>query len=373
MSGKASTISASFTGTLGSFSLDVAFDMPMHGITCLFGPSGCGKTTILRCIAGLTRLRGQLSVGRETWQDDTSGVFRRPHERPIGYVFQEASLLPHLSVRGNLHYGAKRAARGNGGDSLGFDETVALLGIGPLLGRAPDALSGGERQRVAVGRAILSQPRLLLMDEPLVALDQAAKEEILPYLEALHGQLSIPILYVSHDIAEVERLADRLVLLEAGRVLAAGGLPELESDPALPLLRAPDAAVTLEGQVASIDRPYELTSVAVEGGEVIVPGLRGEPGTRLRLRIRASDVSFVRTRPEGTTILNCLPAQIVSLTPQERGTAQVNVVAAMGADGRGARIIGRITRKSRDALDLQPGTNVFAQIKSVALLSSRTG
>jgi molybdate transport system ATP-binding protein len=373
VSGGDSIISVGFAGTQGSFALDVAFEMPMRGVTCLFGPSGCGKTTILRCIAGLTRLHGHLTVGSETWQDDATGTFRKPHDRPIGYVFQEASLLPHLSVRRNLLYGARRAARNIGDGALGFDDVVGLLGIGRLLDRAPDALSGGERQRVAVGRALLSRPRLLLMDEPLAGLDRSAKEEILPYLEALHRRLSIPILYVSHDITEVERLADRLVLLDAGRVLAAGPLSALEADPALPLLRAPDAAVALEGRVASIDRDYLLTSVAVEGGALLVPGIQDGLGARLRLRINASDVSFTRTRQRDTTILNCLPARIISVTPQEGIGAQLTLVAALGADGTGARILGRITRKSRDALGLKPGTDVFAQIKSVALLSSGAG
>ena len=367
------TIDAAFTGTLGAFSLDVAFDVPMRGIAALFGPSGCGKTTILRCVAGLTRLAGHLTVGGERWQDDAGGTFRKPHERPIGYVFQEASLFPHLSARGNLLYGARRAAKANGKGTLGFDDIVEMLGIAHLLDRAPLALSGGERQRVAIGRALLSQPRLLLMDEPLAALDRVTKEEILPYLEALHENLSIPVLYVSHDIAEVERLADTLVLLDRGRVLAAGALTALESDPALPLLRARDAAVTLEGRIAGIDEGFALTSLAVEGGSLIVPGRQGGPGSRRRLRIRASDVSFARTQPADTTILNCLPARVLSIIAQDDDEAQVNVVAGLGVDGTGARIIGRITRKSRDALSLAPGMAVFAQIKSVALFASESG
>src|SRR5690606_8732709 len=187
--------------------------------------------------------------------------------------------------------------RANGKGELGLDDVVDMLGMAPLVDRAPLALSGGERQRVAIGRALLSQPRLLLMDEPLAALDQLTREEILPYLEALHERLSIPILYISHDMAEVERLADTLVLLDRGRVLAAGPLAELEADPALPLMRARDAAVTLECRVTGIDESFALTSLAVEGGSLIVPGRRGRPGIRRRLRIRASDVSFSLTRP----------------------------------------------------------------------------
>lgn len=368
-----SVISAAFAGTLGKFALDVAFDAPAAGVTALFGPSGCGKTSVLRCIAGLTRLPGRLAVGGEVWQDDGRKMFRKPHDRPVGYVFQEASLFPHLSVRRNLLYGAKRSGKGaSAGTAAGpaFGDVVELLGIGHLLDRAPQALSGGERQRVAVGRALLSRPRLLLMDEPLAALDRQTKAEILPYLEAVQQTLSVPVLYVSHDLAEVERLADTLVLMREGRVLAAGPLTELEADPALPLLRAPEAAATLEGRVLEIDEEYALTHLAVAGGTLVVPGRQGAVGARRRLRIRASDVSFVRTRPTDTTILNCLPARIVSVTAQDADDAQVNLVAALGEDGGGAKIVGRVTRKSQDALGLVPGQTVFAQIKSVALVAS---
>lgn len=373
MTASRSNISAAFTGTLGTFSFDVAFEAPMAGITALFGPSGCGKTSILRCMAGLQRTAGRLAVGDAAWQDDTAGIFRKPHDRPVGYVFQEASLFSHLSVRRNLDYGGRRAAKAGAGGGLAFDDVVSLLGIDRLLDRAPDALSGGERQRVAVGRALLSQPRLLLMDEPLAALDRQTKSEILPYFEALHENLSIPIVYVSHDIAEVERLADHLVLLDAGRVLGTGPLTDLEADPDLPLLRAPEAAVTLEGEIAAVDEDYALTSFAVPGGTLIVPGRRGAPGTRRRLRVSASDVSFTLTRAADTSILNCLPSRILSVTPQNGGDAQVNVVTALGEDGSGARIVGRVTRKSREALSLEPGTQVFAQIKSVALIASGGG
>ena len=193
----------------------------MRGVTALFGPSGCGKTTVLRCVAGLQMLRdGYLSIGGEVWQD--GAAFRPPYQRSVGYVFQEASLFPHLSVRRNLLYGHRRALRRGTGEATRFDEVVELLGMQGLLDRSPLRLSGGERQRVAIGRALLSQPRLLLMDEPLAGLDRLSKDEILPYLEALHTALSIPILYVSHDIAEVERLADHLVLMQAGQWSRAG-------------------------------------------------------------------------------------------------------------------------------------------------------
>ncbi len=367
MTVRAAEISTAFSGVLGSFSLDVTFDMPTRGITALFGPSGCGKTTILRCMAGLQQLPGRFIIGDEVWQDSAKGVFIRTHERPLGYVFQEASLFQHLSVRQNLLYGAKRAGNAPTSDALDFDAIVELLGIGHLLERSPVALSGGERQRVSVGRALLSRPRILLMDEPLSALDRMTKEEILPYFERLHESLALPIVYVSHDIGEVARLADTLVLLAKGRVLASGPLSVLQTDPNLPLIAAPDAAVMLEGRVTSIDEEYALTHFAVPGGTLIVPGRQGAPDTERRLRIAASDVSFTLTAASDTTILNCLPARIVSIDGSG-SEAQVNIIAALDTDGSGARIAARITRKSQATLGLTPGTPVFAQIKSVALM-----
>ncbi|HEY8003533.1 MAG TPA: molybdenum ABC transporter ATP-binding protein [Phenylobacterium sp.] len=219
-----SGVEGRFAGRLGSFTLDAEFAFPADGITALSGPSGSGKTTILRCMAGLARFEGRLSVDGEVWQDGRS--FRPPHRRPVGMVFQEASLLAHLSVRDNLLYGARRA--GAGADE-GLDDTVELLGLAPLLARSTANLSGGERQRVALGRALLSRPRLLLLDEPLSSLDAGAKAEILPYLERLHRTLAVPALYVSHDAGEIARLADRVLFLEDGRVLP--GAPAAPADP----------------------------------------------------------------------------------------------------------------------------------------------
>ena len=210
-------IEARFTGRLGEFRLDAAFTAPGRGVTGLFGPSGCGKTTLLRCLAGLTRVSGRLKVGGEVWQDE--GVFVAPHRRHAAYVFQDADLFSHLSVRGNLEFGLRRAGAPA---SAAFDEVVALLSLEGLLTRSTAKLSGGERQRVAIGRALLSQPRLLLLDEPLAGLDAAAKAEILPYLERLHDTLAIPVIHVSHDLAEIARLADHLIVMQAGRVVASG-------------------------------------------------------------------------------------------------------------------------------------------------------
>ena len=289
-------IVARFRGTLGAFVLDAAFEAPMRGVTAVFGPSGCGKTTVLRCVAGLQMLRdGYLSIGGEVWQDGAD--FRPPYERSVGYVFQEASLFPHLSVRRNLLYGHRRAVRRGTEEATRFDDVVALLGMQDLLDRSPLRLSGGERQRVAVGRALLAQPRLLLMDEPLAGLDRLSKDEILPYLEALHTGLSIPILYVSHDIAEVERLADHLVLIQAGHVVACGPLQDLQADPQLPVARLPEASVALNATVTHYDPEYGLTTLSVDGGTIVVPGQHGAPGTLQRVRVRASDVSLARQAP----------------------------------------------------------------------------
>lgn len=227
-------VEARFQGRVGGFEIDAAFTLAPTGITALSGPSGSGKTTLLRCIAGLTRLPGELSVDGEIWQDQRA--FRPAHRRAVGMVFQEPSLLPHLSVRGNLDYGARRAS---GPTAIGFDEVVDLLGLAPLLGRATTHLSGGERQRVALGRALLSQPRLLLMDEPLSSLDAASKAEILPYLERLHRALAMPTLYVSHDAREIARLADHVIFIAEGCTISN---PASDQDGARQIMAAMPAA-----------------------------------------------------------------------------------------------------------------------------------
>jgi molybdate transport system ATP-binding protein len=216
-------VDGQFSGTLGAFRLDAEFTLAPTGVTALSGPSGSGKTTLLRCIAGLTRLSGRLRVGGEVWQDERT--FLAPHRRPVGVVFQEASLLAHLSVRDNLNYGARRTSAK---PEIGFDDTVDLLGLAPLLTRSTANLSGGERQRVALGRALLSQPRLLLMDEPLSSLDAGSKAEILPYLERLHRTLAIPALYISHDAAEIARLADQALFMRGGRIVPAVAMEPAE-------------------------------------------------------------------------------------------------------------------------------------------------
>jgi len=359
-------IHAAFAGALGGFHLDARFQAPGRGITALFGPSGCGKTTVLRCVAGLTRMDdGHLSINGTCWQDGRRR-FLAPHRRPVGYVFQEASLFPHLSVTGNLCYGQRRV-HGHVARPVNFDDVVDLLGLAPLLSRPTTVLSGGERQRVALGRALLSQPRLLLMDEPLAALDRASKEEILPYLERLHATLEIPVLYVSHDLAEVERLADTLVLMEAGRVRAVGPLAALLSDPALPLARLPEAAGVMDATVEALDSAYGLSSLRVPGGNLLVPGSAGPIGSTRRVRITASDVSLCRDGPlPGSSMLNALPARIVGAEPVEGH--QLTVFLTLGEQGGGADLLARITQKSWDDLGLHAGMTVHAMIKGVALL-----
>jgi len=363
-------IDAAFRGTLGPFQLDARFSVPATGITALFGPSGCGKTTVIRCLAGLQNLPGSTCViDGEVWQD--ASRFRLPHQRPIGYVFQEASLFAHLSVRHNLSYGAPRGAIPPHASTISFEEVIALLGLTHLLDRAPHNLSGGERQRVAIGRALLSQPKLLLMDEPLSALDHDTKAEILPFLERLHAQLSLPVIYISHDITEIERLADHLVLMREGHVVAAGPLQVVQSDPALPLAQARDAAVSFDAVVESHDATYGLVSLRVDEGRLLVPAPPMAVGRRQRLRIAASDVSLARSAPQASSILNVLPVCIVSRS--QAGPGEVLVVLALGEQGQGARMLARITRRSWDQLALTEGEAIFAQVKGVSLVSGPDG
>jgi molybdate transport system ATP-binding protein len=358
------SIDAKLTGTIGDFELNVSFSVPSVGITALFGPSGCGKTTVLRCVAGLNSLPGsQLAVSGEIWQDRQRSL--PTHKRPVGYVFQEANLFNHLSVLDNLLYGFKRSQKQELAPQL--DEIVALLGLDNLLNRSPRSLSGGEQQRVAIGRALMSAPQILLMDEPLAALDRASKNDILPYLEKLHSKLDIPVLYVSHDISEVERLADHMVLMERGQVTKSGHLETLLSDPTLPLASMPDAAVVMKAEVKAFDEQYGLTTVQVAGGELISTGYIGPKGSEHRLRIIASDVGLCRNRaPDGSSILNGPKAKITYVDSSL--PYQMTVFLNLGEHGKGAGLLARISKKSWDKLQLAKGDVVHALIKGVNLL-----
>ena len=345
----------------GAFRLDVDLRLPGRGITALFGPSGSGKTTCLRAIAGLEHVNdAYVAIGTEVWQDEQNSIFVPTHRRALGYVFQEASLFPHLSVRANLEFGMKRVPR----SERRFEpEAVArLFGIWELLERRPDKLSGGERQRVAIARALLASPRLLLMDEPLAALDLRRKQEILPYLERMHDALSIPIIYVSHAPDEVARLADHLVLLDAGRALASGPLGETLARADLPPSFADDAGVVLD-TVLEGHEDDALSRLRFDGG-VLYVGQRPEAiGSHLRCRIHARDVSLALARPHGTSIVNLLPARVTATAPTAT-PGHVLVQLRMGP----TPLLARVTERSRRELDIVPGRELWVQIKGVALL-----
>ena len=355
-------IHARFDLSYPGFELHADLQVPAHGVIALFGPSGSGKTTLLRCIAGLEQAgNGMLRVRDEVWQDGTN--FLPTHQRPLGYVFQEASLFPHLSVRQNLEYGLKRIPSGQ--RKVQLEQVVEWLGLSKLIGRdSPAGLSGGERQRVAIARALLTSPRLLLMDEPLSALDAASKREILPYLERLHSKLDIPVLYVSHALDEVARLADHLVLLEQGRIIASGALNEILARLDLPTAHLDSAGSVIEASVAIHDEKYHLTRLDFSGGSLWVSKVEYAIGSRVRARVLARDVSIATVAPQGSSISNILEARITEI--QDEGPDRVNLRLSAGG---GQILLSRITRRSRDQLGLTVGMEIFAQVKSVALIA----
>lgn len=355
-------IKARFRIERRDFLLDVDLNLPGRGITALFGHSGSGKTTCLRAMAGLERAPGgHFSIGGEIWQDDIRGQFVPTHRRALGMVFQEASLFPHLSVRGNMEYGRQRATANGQAHSL--PEIADLLGIAHLLDRTPGQLSGGERQRVAIARALLTAPQILLMDEPLAALDLKRKLEILPYLERLHRELSLPIIYVSHAPDEVARLADHLVLLDEGRVVASGALNDVLSRIDLPAAFADDAGVVIEAAVAAHEVD-DLTRLEFAGGSIFVSRRHEPVGTFLRCRIHARDVSLTLVPQVQSSILNCVSAVVIDLAPTDTpGHVLVKL------DVAGEPLLARITGRSAQRLDIRPGLALRAQIKAVALLA----
>jgi molybdate transport system ATP-binding protein len=352
-------IQARFLLVWPGFTLDVDLDLPARGVTALFGHSGSGKTTLLRCIAGLERApHGRLVVNGEVWQDDSHWL--PTHKRPLGYVFQEASLFPHLTVLGNLRYGLRRVT---GTQRVNLDTAIELLGIGPLLARHPDHLSGGERQRVSIARALALSPRVLLMDEPLAALDLQRKQEILPYLERLHSELDIPVLYVSHAPDEVARLADHIVALEAGRALACGPLGDTLARLDLPIRLGEDAGVVLDAVVAERDAAWHLARVTFPGGSLWVRDGGHALGQTVRVRILARDVSIALHPVSDTSILNCLPATVDQLAPDDH-PALMLLRLRLGE----SPLIARLTQRSAAELGLTPGDKVWVQIKAVALI-----
>jgi molybdate transport system ATP-binding protein len=349
----------------GDFTLDVQLALLGHGITALFGPSGSGKTSCLRVLAGLERqATGAVVVAGQTWQDSARGVFLPTHRRALGYVFQEASLFDHLTVEGNLRFGFDRTPAAQRRHD--WRHGLELLGIGHLLQRRSHELSGGERQRVAIARALATSPQLLLMDEPLAALDAARKAEILPWLEQLHEALDVPVVYVTHSIDEVARLADHLVLLEQGRVLEQGPVIELMSRTDLPLTHGDSASALIEAITCGLQGASGLCELRFDGGTLLLPQTRTTPlpeRTPVRMRIQARDVSLSLVQPVQTSVLNILPATVTDLS--DDGPGQVLVGLRMG---QGTRLLSRISRLSCDRLGVAPGLPVYAQIKGVAMV-----
>ncbi len=353
------TLTVRLNHRLPAFTLDVAFDAPA-GVTALFGRSGSGKTTVVNAVAGLLRPdHGLITAQGITLYDGKTNL--PPHRRRMGYVFQEARLFPHLTVRANLKYGAFFART-----SADYDEIITLLGIEPLLGRRPGALSGGEKQRVAIGRALMSNPLILLMDEPLAALDDPRKAEILPYIERLRDR-AIPVLYVSHSVAEITRIARSVVVLDQGRVLRQGPVAQIFADPALSTYLGPrEAGSVLQARIAAHEHDG-LTRLDTATGPIWLPQIDAALGTRVRIRIAAQDVLLSRIRPEGLSALNILPATVATVTQTDATSALIQL--HLGTD----LLLARITRRSAEALTLQPGTPVHAILKTVAIAPGDIG
>jgi molybdate transport system ATP-binding protein len=353
---------------LGALSLDAAFSVPVQGVTALFGRSGAGKSATLGAIAGaLAPDRGRIALGPRVLFDSDQGIDVPMERRAIGWVFQDARLFPHLSVRANLDYGARRARGRDAG--VRFDEVLSVLGIEPLLARRPDRLSGGERQRVAIGRALLSQPSLLLMDEPLSALDAPRRAEILPFLARLKTHFALPILYVTHSLAEVMRLADQLVVLEEGRIVAQGALAEVLARADLPLLSGrADAAASLDAVVAEHLSERGLSRLRIGDIDLFAPRLHHPLGDPVRAIVLARDVLLARVRPEAISARNILPGRVAALTARPDGSVMVRVAL----DG-GPALLAAITADAVQSLSLAAGEPVWAILKSVAVEGAAPG
>lgn len=352
-------IKACFRLDWPGFALDVDLDMPGRGITALFGHSGSGKTTLLRCIAGLEKpTYGYLSVNGEIWQDEHQ--WKPTHQRPLGYVFQEASLFSHLSVLGNLRYGLQRISSS---EQVNLAQIIELLGIGHLLARKPERLSGGERQRVGIARALSVNPRILLMDEPLAALDTPRKQEILPYLEQLHDELAIPVLYVSHSPDEVARLADYLVVMEAGKAIAAGPLADILVRVDSPIRLGEEAGTVLAAEIGIVDSHWQLARVDFSGGSLWTRDHGLPVGRRVRVRVLARDVSLANTQPSHSSIQNVLQGRVDAIGEDEHpGLALVRVMIGSNL------LVSRLTKRAACDLGIAVGQTVWVQVKSVALM-----
>ena len=344
------------------FALDVDLELPVQGITVLYGVSGSGKTSLLRCVAGLERTPGALvSIAGETWQEDAAGVYLPTWQRPLGYVFQEASLFEHLNVRGNLEFGLKRSTRSS--DNSALTATIDLLGIAALLERKTTQLSGGERQRVAIARALATQPRLLLLDEPLAALDHARRQDILPWLERLRDELKIPMLYVTHSSDEVARLADTLVVLDEGKVKACGPVAKVLAGLDIPVVLGDDASALLSASIEARDERWQLAQLRFNGGGLWVRDTGLPLGRQVRVRVLARDVSIALDKPTHTSIQNLLPCVVQAIGPDKH--ASQALIQLLCGD---SVLLARVTSRAVDELQLIPGMQVWAQVKSVALV-----
>jgi len=350
----------------GAFGLDAAFAVPEAGVVALFGPSGCGKTTLIDVIAGLVEPdSGHVRLGSETLEDAAAGIRVPAERRGIGYVFQDSRLFPHYDVAGNLRYGMARA-RGTGAPAS-FDDVVALLGLGPLLARRPNRLSGGERQRVAIGRALLARPRLLLLDEPLASLDAARRGEVLPFLDRLRECFAIPMVYVTHRFEEVLRLATHLVLMDGGRVVASGDLATVSQGPALRALAGPDAVgAVIDGEIVA--REEEAGFARLRIGTETLRVLADEPvGRRLRVHLLARDLILALEEPAGLSVRNSMAATVVSIVPDDAYADLVQL------DIGGPRIVARVTRAATRALGLRPALPLRVLVKSVSVRGYGSG
>jgi len=352
-----------------AFKLNLDLQLPGEGITAIFGPSGSGKTTLLRAVAGLEKNeQGRIQIGTHIWQDTSRDICLPTWQRSLGYVFQESSLLPHLSVAENLNFGLKRALKSAGialADAQhALQASVELLGIGSLLQRMPQELSGGERQRVAIARAIAMQPQLLLMDEPLASLDAARRQEIFPWLTKLRDELKMPMLYVTHSAEEVTRLADHLVVLDQGQVKAQGPVGAVLTQVVNPVVMGEDAGALIAGHIGAVDAEWHLSRVDFEGGCIWMRDAGLQVGKAVRIRILARDVSLATAEPLNTSIQNQLQGVIQSITPDAH-PSQVMVVLKCGTE----EVLARVTRRAISELGLQLGMPVWAQVKSVALVA----
>lgn len=344
------------------FTLECNFDFPNSGITVLFGASGSGKTTVLRCVAGLEKAEGFVKVEGEFWQNDEKGIFLPTWQRRLGYVFQEASLFPHLTAKQNIEFAVKRSKTEGARERM--NDAIELLGIGHLLGRRPSQLSGGERQRVAIARAVATEPKVMLFDEPLAALDFKRKSEIMPWLEMLKTNLSIPMLYVTHSAEEVMKLADNLIVLEGGKIKASGLLTDVLENIDLPIKIGEDTGVLLRGKVVSKESDWSLMTVECGNLSVHIEDNGQAIGSEVGLRILAREVVFAKEKPQEISVQNCFEGIVEEISEQKDGAD-----ALVRVDCSGQIIVGKLTRKALEELGIKERSRVWLLVKSVALIS----